>query len=193
MFMFKFDIGRAMLVIVDPQNCFVHGELGTEEAVAAMGNVETLAEARFAMIAVTRDTHDADYAETLEGRRLDVIHGIRGTEGWEFAGRLPEILGRRDNVITFEKSTFGSIALARLVRDLWRAGKIDAVVFCGFDSDVCVVTNALMDRAFTGGECEMAVIEDACAGTTPAAHEAALAVLRSCQFDVVTTDEVLGR
>ena len=70
-----------LLIVVDMQNDFVTGSLGTKEAQAIVENVvckikETPAE----QIYVTQDTHPEQYLQTKEGLHLPVAHCIEGTE-----------------------------------------------------------------------------------------------------------------
>lgn len=165
-----------LLVVVDMQNDFVSGALGTPEAQAALGEVQALLAAERAAgsaVAFTLDTHGADYLSTQEGRRLPVVHCIRGTKGWELAAGL-DARGAR----LFEKGTFGSVELAEYAR------AFDEVLLCGVCTDICVVSNALLIKAFSP-EARVMVAGRACAGVTPAAHAAALRTMESCQVEIV--------
>ena len=170
---------KRLLVVVDMQHDFVDGALGTPEAVRILPVVRTLAEQWHGDVAYTQDTHGADYLSTQEGRLLPVPHCIKGTRGHSL---VPGI--GREGARTFEKGTFGSIALAEYAR------QFDEIAFCGLCTDICVISNALLVKAFAP-EAALFVAADACAGTTPAAHEAALAAMRSCQVRVVRAAELL--
>ncbi len=67
------------LIVVDMQKDFIDGSLGTSEAVAIVGKVqEKIAQYRKegATVLFTRDTHQTDYLNTPEGRKLPVEHCI---------------------------------------------------------------------------------------------------------------------
>ncbi len=167
---------KRLLVVVDMQNDFVTGALGTKEAQAALPAVRRLLAAERAAgsaVAFTLDTHGEDYLSTQEGQKLPVPHCVRGTNGWELVPEL-SFAGAR----VFEKGTFGSVALAEYAR------AFGEVLLCGVCTDICVISNALLIKAFSP-EARVMVARDACAGVTPALHEAALAAMRSCQVEIV--------
>ena len=171
---------RRLLIVVDMQHDFVDGALGTPEAVRILPAAAALIAGWRGEVVYTLDTHGADYLSTQEGQLLPVPHCIRGTRGWEI---VPEVRTGK-SARTFEKGTFGSIALAEYAR------QFDEIAFCGLCTDICVISNALLVKAFAP-EAALSVAADACAGTTPAAHEAALAAMRSCQVRVVRAAELL--
>ena len=175
-----------ILVVVDMQNDFIYGDLGTSEARSIVPKVVEKITKYSAdsdiKILFTRDSHDAtDYLSTQEGINLPVLHCVMGTEGWEI---IPELKDFCEN--TVEKATFGCRNLASTISRLAREANdnhIDEVEFIGVCTDICVISNALLLKAF---EPELVISCDSscCAGVTPAKHEAALEVLRSCQIDV---------
>ena len=173
---------RRLLVVVDMQHDFVDRALGTPEAVRILPAVRTLVEEWRGDVAYTQDTHGADYAATQEGKFLPVPHCIQGTYGWEI---IPELRTGKSARI-FEKGTFGSVALAKYAKEY------DEVALCGVCTDICVVSNALLIKAFSP-ETVIYCAADACAGTSPAAHEAALATMRSCQVQTVSSAHLLIR
>ena len=135
---------RKILVVVDMQNDFIDGALGTPEAVAIVDNVKArIREYDQADIFVTMDTHAPNYLETQEGRNLPVEHCIKGTAGWrirsDIAGLLPDW-----NI--YEKPTFGSVALAKDIAEIASKEDIEIEVL-GLCTDICVVSNALMLKA----------------------------------------------
>ncbi len=169
---------KELLVVVDMQADFVTGPLGTPEAEKLLPALLALLEGareRGAECVFTQDTHEADYLTTQEGMLLPVPHCIHNTAGWEL---LPGL--RREGERVFEKPTFGSVALAQYAEQ----GGYDRVILCGVCTDICVVSNALLLKAFCP-EAEICVAAGACAGTSPAAHDAALATMRSCQVVVL--------
>ena len=165
---------RRLLVVVDMQHDFVDGALGTPEAVRILPAVRTLVEEWRGDVAYTQDTHGADYAATQEGKFLPVPHCIQGTYGWEI---VPELRTGKSARI-FEKGTFGSVALAEYAKEY------DEVALCGVCTDICVVSNALLIRAFAP-EASVCVVAGACAGTSPEAHQAALLTMKSCQIEII--------
>lgn len=175
------------LVFVDCQIDFIDGILGTKEAQEAMPNVLKLAQLNVAEKYRTMDTHSDQYMLTLEGQHLPIPHTIENTLGWENPKELNDLL-MADNCITIRKPTFGSVGLAT---NIARNQYLKHVVFCGFDTNICVIANILTTQAYTYGHTQMIVIEDACAGTTPDAHKAAIETLKSCQVISMTTDEFI--
>ncbi len=167
---------RDILIVIDMQNDFIDGPLGTPEAQAIVGRVAArVKEYREAgrRVLFTRDTHERGYLETFEGRHLPVPHCIRGTEGWEITPDLRPA----DGSCVIDKGTFGCLEWRRI------AGAAQSFELCGVCTDICVISNALILRAMYPG-CEITVDPACCAGVTPRLHEAALAVMRSCQIDV---------
>lgn len=170
---------RKMLVVIDMQNDFVDGALGTDEAVAIVGAVaDKIRNYPADCVWATRDTHHEDYLTTQEGRHLPVEHCIEGSEGWQICPAVAEALPPEARI--FDKPTFGSVELAAALRELAEAEPIE-VEFVGLCTDICVVSNALLAKA-TMPEVTIWVDPACCAGVTPAAHEAALATMRSCQI-----------
>lgn len=177
------------LIIVDMQNDFVTGALGTREAQAIVPHVKariTEGLNRGETIFFTRDTHEKNYPNTQEGRNLPVPHCIRGTEGWEIIPQLAEYTAGRTPI---DKPTFGSRDLAAILRardeDLRKQGKpgVERVTLIGLCTDICVISNALLIKAFLP-ETEIAVDAACCAGVTPESHQNALATMRVCQITI---------
>ena len=170
-----------VLVVVDMQNDFVDGALGSKEAAAIVPAVTQKIRMFDGAIFVTYDTHFENYMDTAEGRKLPVPHCIKGTPGWELNGEVKKALdGKRFTSV--EKHTFGSVVLPRLIEDTVgeEAFTIELIGLC---TDICVVSNALILKA-SFPEAPLAVDAACCAGVTPAKHEAALETMRSCQIDV---------
>ena len=175
---------RKILVAVDLQNDFIDGALGTKEAEA----IVPAAAARIrewredgAEVFATLDTHEENYAETQEGKRLPVAHCIRGTEGWQLNPVIREALG---DCILVEKPTFGSIRLPELIREKIGDGKGATIELIGLCTDICVVSNALLLKA-AFPEATIRVSSGCCAGVTPEKHKAALETMASCQIDIL--------
>ena len=172
-----------VLVVVDMQNDFVSGALGTAEAVGivpyVVGRVVDGIN-RGETILFTRDTHEENYMDTQEGHKLPVPHCIRGTEGWEIIPQLQEYTVGREIV---DKPTFGSEKLAKLLAELDREEPVEKITFLGLCTDICVISNALLVKAFLP-EMEIFVDASCCAGVTPESHQNALAAMKTCQITV---------
>ena len=173
---------NSYLVIVDMQNDFIDGALGTPEAQAIVENVVRKVREFPGRAVFTLDTHQPDYLQTQEGRNLPVEHCIEGTRGWQLADALEAIRAERD-LPAYRKATFGSMELAQ---DLARENEqepIESIELVGLCTDICVVSNALMLKGFMP-EVPISVDARCCAGVTPKAHEAALTTMASCQIAV---------
>lgn len=170
------------LIVVDMQNDFVTGALGTPEAQAIVPAVAARAQAALAdgcALVFTQDTHEADYLDTSEGRHLPYPHCVEGTDGWRLHPALEGMEGLR-----LLKPTFGAVALVELLAETARDGGANLdLALCGVCTDICVVSNALLLRAHFP-EATIRLYPEACAGTTPARHQAALEVMQSCQIDM---------
>jgi len=176
-------MNRNFLIVVDMQNDFIDGALGTKEAVAVVPNVLRRIQAcrreGFAVIA-TLDTHPENYLQTREGQKLPVPHCIRGTGGWDLSPALKEAL---DTALKVEKPTFGSLKLPELVREI-SGGQPESIELVGLCTDICVVSNALLLKA-AFPEARIQVRKDCCADVTPEKHAAALETMASCQIDIL--------
>lgn len=168
---------KKLLVVVDMQNDFVTGSLGTEEAKKIIPNVKTRIERAVKEgwdIWFTKDTHEEDYLKTQEGIKLPVEHCIRGTKGWEIIDDLKEYVKH-----VIEKPSFGSIKLADGVKE----NTYEEVELIGLCTDICVVSNALLIKAVSP-ELPVAVSEQCCAGVTVDTHEAAIRTMQMCQIEI---------
>ena len=172
---------RKILVVVDMQNDFIDGALGTAEAVAIVENVKArIREYDPADVFVTMDTHAPNYLETQEGRNLPVEHCIKGTKGWQIRSDIASLL---PDWHIYEKPTFGSVALAKDIAEIAAAEEIEIEVL-GLCTDICVVSNALMLKAYMP-EVQISVDPSCCAGVTPETHEAALKTMQMCQIRIM--------
>ena len=174
---------KKILVVIDMQNDFIDGALGTPEAVAIVENVKAkILSYPKENVFATRDTHHQYYMDTQEGRNLPVPHCIRGTEGWQIRPEIAELIFP-DHIV--DKPTFGSTQLAKLMEVLERREEdgieIELVGLC---TDICVVSNALLLKA-SMPETPISCDASCCAGVTPAKHEAALETMRSCQIRII--------
>lgn len=165
---------KRTLLVVDMQNDFIDGALGTIEAQAIVPMVkEKIAEyvRRGDEIIFTRDTHEENYLDTPEGKKLPVVHCVKGTKGWELAEGLFV-----PNTVVVDKRNFG-------YPDWKERFSFECVELIGLCTDICVVSNALILKA-QFPEAEIAVDSSCCAGVTPESHEAALLTMRMCQIEV---------
>lgn len=172
---------RKILIVIDMQNDFIDGSLGTKEAVGIVGNVvrkiKTYNEEN---VFATRDTHPENYLETQEGKYLPVEHCIKGTYGWQIRKEIAELIPESH---IYDKPTFGSVKLARDIARMAEEEETE-IELIGLCTDICVVSNALMMKAFMP-EVKISVDPACCAGVTPAKHEAALETMRSCQIQII--------
>ncbi|MBQ2251991.1 MAG: cysteine hydrolase [Clostridia bacterium] len=170
---------KNILIVVDMQNDFIDGALGTKEAVAIVGNVKEKIANFDGEVIFTRDTHESDYLGTQEGKNLPVEHCICGTFGWEIRSELTEI--KEGSVI--DKPTFGSRKLAELLYEKHLTEEIGEITLIGLCTDICVISNALVIKAFLP-EVKITVDSSCCAGVTPESHENALSAMKMCQINI---------
>lgn len=170
-----------VLIVVDMQNDFIDGALGTAEAVQIVDNVVKKVKAFPGKVIFTRDTHFADYMETQEGRKLPVPHCIEGTDGWQVCPALEEL---RKGCETFDKVTFGSRELGLAMAKWNEEETIGSVELVGLCTDICVISNAMVVKAFLP-EAELTVDASCCAGVTPESHKNALEAMKVCQIRVI--------
>ncbi|MBE6884926.1 MAG: cysteine hydrolase [Ruminococcaceae bacterium] len=172
-----------LLLVIDMQNDFIDGALGTAEATAIVPKVaEKIAAYRNHGYSVifTRDTHYDNYMTTQEGKNLPVPHCIKGTAGWN----LSPVLAVSDSEV-IDKPSFGSLALAQRVLDLNNtAGGFERIELIGLCTDICVISNAMILKAQLP-EVEIQVDSSCCAGVTPESHLNALSAMKMCQISVI--------
>lgn len=168
---------RKILVVVDMQNDFIDGALGTPEAVKIVPAVYEKIKNFDGDIVFTMDTHSSIYLETQEGKNLPVEHCIKGTDGWKLNEKI-EPLSQCCRI--FEKPTFGSVELANFIT----GGNYSEVEIIGLCTDICVISNALLIKAFLP-ETPITVDSSCCAGVTPESHGNALTAMKMCQINIV--------
>lgn len=166
-----------ILVVVDMQNDFIDGALGTKEAAAIVDKVREKMKTFDGEIVFTRDTHTEDYLETQEGKCLPVKHCIRGSKGW----KITEQLNVPSEAKIFDKPAFGSVELASYLKGKEGLKRVELVGLC---TDICVISNAMLVKAFLP-EVEVLVDASCCAGVTPKSHENALEAMKMCQITIV--------
>jgi nicotinamidase-related amidase len=167
-----------LLAVIDMQNDFIDGTLGTEEAVRIVDKVAAkINDMRNdgAEIVFTRDTHDENYLNTSEGKKLPVKHCIKGTYGWQISDKL-----NTENAKIIDKPTFGSYELSEYAASL----DIDEIVLIGLCTDICVISNAMLLKARLP-EIKIVVDSSCCAGVTVKSHENALDSMKMCQIDII--------
>lgn len=173
---------KKVLIVVDMQNDFVDGALGTKEAVATVDNVVKTIEDFDGEVIATLDTHFENYMDTSEGKKLPVPHCIKGTEGWHINAKVLEALVKK-NYRAVEKPTFGSTDLVDIIKDMQKEDELELLLL-GLCTDICVVSNALLLKA-NFPEMKIGVAAECSAGVTPESHDAALLTMKMCQIDVI--------
>ena len=173
---------KKILVVVDMQNDFIDGALGTAEAVAIVDAAAEKIKNFNGDVFVTYDTHFDNYMETQEGKKLPVPHCIKGTKGWELNSKIAAAL-KDKNYTPVEKLTFGSVDLPSLVKETIGDDSAE-ITLIGLCTDICVVSNALLLKANLL-DAEIFVDSACCAGVTPATHNAALDTMRCCQINII--------
>ena len=167
---------KKTLIVIDMQNDFIDGALGTKEAQAIVPNVKKKIEeyqARGDKVFFTRDTHFENYLNTNEGKHLPVEHCIKNTYGWQISDEL-----NTEDCAIIDKTTFGH-------RGWWTWNfDVDEIELCGLCTDICVVSNALILKT-TFPEINITVDASCCAGVTPESHKAALTTMKMCQINVI--------
>lgn len=190
---------KKILVVVDMQNDFIDGALGTPEAQAIVPKViekiKNYPDKEETLLLYTKDTHYKNYMDTLEGEKLPVPHCIENTEGWCISKRISStgdnegFLGFSSNKIInsrIYKNTFGSEDLYELLKTY--KDTIEQVEFVGVCTDICVLSNAIMARMALPNT-KIIVDASCCAGVTPETHKAALMSMKQCQIDVIGDEE----
>ena len=169
---------KKLLVVVDMQNDFIDGSLGSDATCAVVDEVCKKIDGWDGRVCYTMDTHYEDYLETVEGAHIPVVHCVNGTPGWQLNQSI-EARKNSDSFIVY-KDIFGATDLIDIIRLL----EIEQVQLVGVCTDICVISNALLLRSFFP---QIAISVDAscCAGTTPENHAMALNVMRQCCIDIV--------
>ncbi len=168
---------KRTLIVVDMQNDFIDGSLGTPEAQAIVPRVAEVIDEytnRGDRVIYTRDTHEENYLSTSEGKKLPVVHCVKDTHGWQIADGL-----YRDGCEIIDKPSFGWTH--------WEESFDEApesLLLIGLCTDICVVSNALILKALYP-DAELSVDASACAGVTHDTHNAALQTMKMCQINVI--------
>ncbi|MBQ9334843.1 MAG: cysteine hydrolase [Lachnospiraceae bacterium] len=176
-------MSKKLLIVVDMQNDFTTGALRNEDAIAIIPNVVAKVKAALAAgtdVIFTRDTHHDDYMGSEEGRNLPVPHCIEGTSGWELIEELKPLAEPPARII--DKLTFGSSELGRILGSEYADCK--DVELIGICTDICVISNALLTKAFLPNA-HVTVDASCCAGVTPESHNTALEAMKACHVEVL--------
>lgn len=183
----KKDMAKKVLVVIDVQNDFVKG--GTlPYGYPKKSNTELICDrVRKAVedgcyVVATRDTHHDNYLDTLEGKKLPVIHCMHETHGWELVDRLKS-LAAANKIVVFDKPTFGTPLVAEYVRNLMEGEEISEIELCGFCTSICVLANAVILRSRFPNK-KITILKDLCGDIDEASHNAALKVLQNQQIEV---------
>ena len=160
------------LIVVDMQNDFITGTLGSKLAEAIVSKVVEKVKNYDGKVIFTRDTHFADYMQTQEGRKLPVEHCIKDTDGWQICDELKPFV---NDVV--DKITFGSVDLPKMITDA------DELELCGLCTDICVISNAVILKA-TYPEVKITVDSTCCAGVSLESHNTALDAMKAVQIEV---------
>ena len=171
---------RDVLIVVDMQNDFIDGALGTKEAVAIVPKVREKIQQFNGTVLFTRDTHWPNYLQTQEGRNLPVEHCVKDTDGWQIRLELDAL--RKTEPI--DKVTFGSAELGFKLAEMNAEEPIGSITLVGLCTDICVISNAMIVKAFLP-EVPVRVDASCCAGVTPESHENALAAMKCCQIEII--------
>lgn len=169
-----------VLVAVDLQNDFIDGALGTKEAVGIIEKAKKRIATFPGVVLFTRDTHTSSYMETEEGKNLPVPHCIKGSEGWEIRKEIDEL--RKTEAI--DKPTFGSVELGEKLKELDEKEGVRSVTLLGLCTDICVISNAFIAKAYLPNA-HIAVDSEASAGVTPESHKRALEAMEMCHIEIL--------
>ena len=164
------------LIVVDMQNDFTVGTLGSPHAAAIIPNVVEKVKAFSGKVIFTRDTHGTDYLQTQEGKKLPVVHCNKNTNGWQICDELIPYVDT-----TVDKVTFGSVQLPHLLRSLGEP--IEEIELCGLCTDICVISNAMILKA-AFPEVTIRVDASCCAGVAIESHNTALNAMKAVQIEV---------
>ncbi len=169
-----------VLIVVDMQNDFVDGVLGSKEAVSMIDTAVETITSFDGKVFYTQDTHGEDYLDTEEGRHLPVVHCIKGSQGWKIHPKIEKALLLKD-ATGIEKSTFGSEKLMGIIEK--EVPDVESITLIGICTDICVISNAMLAKAHFQNT-PVTVISSACAGVTPESHENALEAMKMCHIEI---------
>ena len=168
-----------VLLVIDLQNDFVDGAIGNKGNDKIVKPIENLVENFDGEVIFTRDTHDENYLESLEGSHLPVKHCIKNSKGWQI-----KIDTKNHKII--DKPSFGSYELVEYLKKLNEKEKIENIYMVGICTDICVLSNAILIKNALLNT-EVTVIEDLCKATNEKNHKIALEAMKSCQLNIVNS------
>lgn len=166
-----------VLLVIDMQNDFIDGALGTNEAKSILNDVVSKVKNFNGKVLFTRDTHDKNYLDTIEGKNLPIPHCIKGSKGWEICDKLKPYIKE----IPFNKPTFGSINLEKYMVELSKVESIESIELVGLCTDICVISNAMIMKA-NFPNIPIVVQSNLCAGVSIESHERALTAMEMCHI-----------
>lgn len=191
-----------LLVVVDMQNDFIDGSLGTKEAQEIVPKVVEKINNFDGIVVATKDTHYEDYFSTQEGKKLPVKHCIKGEYGWVFNEKIKTALLSSETYAGYRKlnkgiylldayckETFGSLDLqydceTEFGEDNRSHPENVEITLIGLCTDICVISNAMLLKAALP-EAKVIVDASCCAGVTPESHKNALEAMKMCQIEVI--------
>lgn len=178
-----------VLIVVDMQNDFITGSLGTKEAQAIVSKVVEKIQNWDGYIYATQDTHTDEYLETQEGQKLPVIHCVAKSEGWKIQKDVMKAIeAKEDAKPVIYKAIFGSHILATNLQREAVIGNIEEVQLVGLCTDICVISNAMTLKSFLPINTKIVVDASCCAGVTPESHKRALEAMKMCQIEVINEE-----
>jgi len=169
-----------VLLVIDMQNDFIDGTLGTAEAQSIVNDVVNRVKNFDGKVLFTRDTHFDNYIDTLEGKHLPIPHCIKDTKGWQICDKLLPFIKDKP----FDKLTFASVDLEKYMLELSKLEDIESITLIGLCTDICVISNALLLKA-NFIDIPIIVEEKLCAGVSPQSHKSAIDVMKMCQIDII--------
>ncbi len=174
-----------ILIVVDMQNDFITGVLGTKEAVDILPRVREKIKRWKGKVIFTRDTHQKEtyLKNSIEGTRIP-LHCVKGSSGWEIEESLTGLV--KDGETYLDKyDRFADPMIAM------KCTGIDRIEIVGVCTDICVLATAL---SFRCAHPDIGIYVDAscCAGTNPGKHRQALEVMKSCCINVLNDERMRG-
>lgn len=178
-------MGKKFLVVVDMQNDFIDGTLGTKEAQTIVPKVVELVNNFDGMVIATLDTHEDNYLETQEGTKLPIEHCIYKSEGWFPPNELKQAIESKPEFAFELKETFGSFDIKTKINQICEDdADVEEITLVGVCTGICVISNALILKS-QFPEAKINVIEDLCACVTPESHKHAIETMKMCQINVI--------
>lgn len=179
---------NSALVVIDMQNDFIDGALGSAEAQKIVPLVEECIRTFDGQaIYVTMDNHyETTYKDYIEGQMIPA-HCIHNTHGQNLESTISAALNDKrcgkpnapeHGTIYFQKNAFGSIGLINTLCNEIKEFDINTIYIIGLCTDICVLSNALMIRAACP-KTNIIVFEDCCAGSTVENHYHALQLMET--------------